>query len=133
ALDEVLVARVAARAGAHVGDARDLLLDLGVAVATDGVSSRTEHERRKLGMLRTPRAHVLDLRGEGLGRVAMHEVGVALACDQVFRGGRLSAGVESRPGPLNGFRRKARVLDRVVTALEGELVLRPHSLKDREE
>src|SRR2546430_3349335 len=43
------------------------------------------------------------------------------------------AGVERRPGPLNGLRRKARILDRVVTALERELFPCPHSLQDREE
>src|SRR5438552_1609475 len=103
-LDEVLIARITAGARAYIGYPGELLLYVGVAVANDGVSGDTEPERRKLGMLRPARAHVFDLRGEGLGRVAVHAIGVALARDQVLRGGRFPARLARGPGPPNGRR-----------------------------
>src|SRR5438445_1310284 len=87
ALDEVQVARIPSRARAYIRDAGDLLLHLGVSLTDDRVSGDPEAERRQLGMLLTPRAHVGDLRGKHLRRVAVHEIRVALTRGEILRRG----------------------------------------------
>src|SRR6266568_279666 len=132
-LDEILVARVAARARTHVGYARDLLLHFSVAIPHDRVGRDTEPQRWQLRVLRATRAHVLDLDGERLRRIAVHQIGVTLVRDEIFRRGRLAARVEDRPWLLHGFRRESRVFDRVIAALERVLVFGPHSLENCQE
>src|SRR2546428_5895886 len=63
-LDEILVARVAARARANVGDARYLLLHFSVGIPHDRVGRDTEPQRWQLRGLRATPPHVLVLDGE---------------------------------------------------------------------
>src|SRR5438552_18692413 len=132
-LHEILVARVPARARAHVGDAGKLPLHLRVGRSNDRVRGDAEPERRELRMRRAARAHVLDLRREDLSRVAMHEIGVALASDEVLRRRRLTACVKRWPRLLDRLGVEAGVLDLVVAAGERVLGSRPHPLQDADE
>ena len=84
-------------------------------------------------MRRAALPHVGDLRGEHIGRIAVHEVRVALARDQILRRGRLAARVERGPRSLHRLRREASRLDRVVPAVERVLVARPHALENGDE
>ena len=84
-------------------------------------------------MRRAARAHVLDLRREDLSRVAMHEIGVALASDEVLRRRRLAACVKRWPRLLDRLGVEAGVLDLVVAAGERVLGSRPHPLQDADE
>jgi hypothetical protein len=120
ALHEVLVGGVGLGGGADVQDAAQLLLGLLLGVAADHVAGDAEGQRRQ-PQGGAPRAHVGDLRGDGLGRVAVHDVGVAPGGDQVLGGGGLPAHVDGGPAARLGL--QDRALQVVEVAVVGHRVL----------
>ena len=61
----------------------------------DDVAGAAERHRRQAERV-APRAHVVDLAADDIGRIAMGEPRVALGGDQRLGGGRLAAGVDRR-------------------------------------
>src|SRR5262249_36564454 len=122
---EILEAEVT-RAVFYVADAIDFFLHFSLAVAANHICRNTVHHRPE-SKLATATLHLFDLGPDVLGRIAVHQVTVAVTRDHSLGVFALAARVKRRPRLANRLRLKMSLLNLVIAALVAEFFIGPHA------
>src|ERR1700674_1533079 len=127
----LLVIRVARRGLLHVGDSPQLILRFALRFANDRISGNAELERRQI----VPCAafpHIRDFLAHALGRIAVHQISVALLGDQLFCRRRFAARVQRWPRFRSRFWLEHIIFNTIILSRKRKMVLLPDSIQNVE-
>src|ERR1043166_2242726 len=112
-----------------VRDAFELALRFGLALAHNRIRSDTKLQRRQTESFSAPR-HVLDLLAHARRLVAVHDVRVTPARDQILRGFGFAPRINHRPRARGWFRLQHRIVNAVILPRVRKVIFLPKSFDD---
>ena len=115
--EPLLVVSVTCSGLLDIRDATDFVLGFLFGFADDGVAGDAEFQRDGI-VLRAALPKIGDFFCNAFGRIAVHEVSVALGGYEFFRCGRFAAGVENWPRLRNWFWLEHIVFDAIILSRE---------------